>query len=298
MAPKDTPSGPKFVQYFQPLLTALHKLGGSARSAEATDQVARDLKISDAERAELLDGGQSRFDNSVAWARFYLVKAGYIDSSKRGVWRLTDKGREQKSLPYPQALAIMKSVQAGIVGGKYQPKEVSSDEAAGVPREQQAALGSHRQEVLAILQAIPPDGFERFCQELLREADFQQVVVTGRTGDGGIDGNGILEINPLVSFKVVFQCKRYKGSVGAPQVRDFRGAMMGRADKGIMITTGTFTVEARREAVRDGVPPIDLVDSEKLLELMEQLEFGLKPVQAFSVNRDFFEDFGTRQNGA
>ena len=119
-----------------------------------------------------------------------------------------------------------------------------------------------------------------------------EVTVTGRSGDGGIDGLGILQVNRLVSFKVVFQCKRYNGSVGSPQIRDFRGAMMGRADKGIILTTGTFTTDARTEALRDGVHPIELVDGEKLVQMMEELELGLTPVQSFTVNRAFFDEFG------
>jgi restriction system protein len=125
----------------------------------------------------------------------------------------------------------------------------------------------------------------------LRESGFQHVTVTGRSGDGGLDGNGVLEINPFVSFRVLFQCKRYSGAVTPSQVRDFRGAMAGRADKGIILTTGTFTAEARREAVRDGVPPIELVDGEKLLDMFEKLELGLKPRAAFEVDDQFFEDF-------
>lgn len=129
--------------------------------------------------------------------------------------------------------------------------------------EETIEVSNYRKDLLNLLQSLPPEGFERICQRLLRESGFQQVKVTGKTGDGGIDGHGILEINPLVSFKVVFQCKRYQGAVSTSHVRDFRGAMMGRADKGIIMTTGSFTLDAKREAVRDGVPPIELVDGEK-----------------------------------
>jgi restriction system protein len=129
------------------------------------------------------------------------------------------------------------------------------------------------------------------CQRLLREAGFEQVSVTGRSGDGGIDGIGILQLNPFVSFKVLFQCKRYTGGVGPGMVRDFRGAMMGRADKGLILTTGTFSADARREAARDGVPPIELVDGQALVELFEKLELGLRPRTTFDVNDGFFEEF-------
>ena len=117
------------------------------------------------------------------------------------------------------------------------------------------------------------------------------MTVTGRAGDGGIDGVGILQINPLVSFKVLFQCKRYSGPVTPSQLRDFRGAMMGRADKGIILTTGSFTGDAKREAVREGVPPIDLVDGEKLVKMMEDLELGLVPTRGYRVDKEFFDEF-------
>lgn len=98
--------------------------------------------------------------------------------------------------------------------------------------------------------------------------------MTGRTGDGGIDGVGVLRIQ-LISFQVLFQCKRYKDTVGASAIRDFRGAMVGRTDKGLFITTGRFTLDAKREATRDGAPPIELIDGEELCELLKQLRIGV-----------------------
>lgn len=154
-----------------------------------------------------------------------------------------------------------------------------------------ATSTDYRNAVLDLLLKLPAPGFERLCQRLLREAGFTQVVVTGSTGDGGIDGYGTLSVNPLVSFKVLFQCKRYTKSVAPSHVRDFRGAMAGRADKGIILTTGTFTAEARREASRDGVPPIDLIDGEKLVDMLEQLELGLRPVKTYEVGHGFFKEF-------
>lgn len=142
-----------------------------------------------------------------------------------------------------------------------------------------------------LVNKLSPAGFERLSQRLLREAGFVQVVVTGRSGDGGIDGYGTLQVNPLVSFKVLFQCKKYASSVSPSQVRDFRGAMAGRADKGIIVTTGTFTAEARREASRDGVPPIELIDGEKLVEMFKGFELGLKPVTTYEIDESFFDEF-------
>jgi restriction system protein len=122
---------------------------------------------------------------------------------------------------------------------------------------------------------MTPAAFERLVQRLLRESGFVQVQVTGQSGDGGIDGQGIMRLGGLLSFHVIFQCKRWKGAVGAGQVRDFRGAMVGRADKGLLITTGAFTKEAVREATRDGAPAIDLVDGDQLVEMLKQLSLGV-----------------------
>lgn len=285
--------GPKFVQLFEPVLSALRKLGGSARPAEVVEQVAEDLNISEVELSETVASGTPKFANLVAWARFYLAKSGYIDSSRRGVWTLTERGQSLAQLSHEEALRLFKGVHAEFNTPEAdKPAAGRSEEDLAAPtQEDDLASTGHRHQVLELLQTISPGGFERFCQRLLRESGFQEVTVTGRSGDGGIDGIGILQVNPLVSFKVLFQCKRYRGSVSPSQVRDFRGAMMGRADKGIVITTGTFTTEARREAIRDGAPPVELVDGEKLVSMLETLELGLRPVQSFRVDTGFFDDF-------
>jgi restriction system protein len=163
------------------------------------------------------------------------------------------------------------SIFAKSQASKSQVAEVKAGEDEIIPGADAAVIQqTYREEIAAKLQSLSPGRFERFCQRLLRESGFQEATITGRSGDGGIDGIGILQVNSLVSFKVLFQCKKYQGSVSPMQVRDFRGAMMGRADKGIIITTGSFTAEARKEAVRDGVPPIELVDGEKLVVMLEQ----------------------------
>lgn len=289
-------SGPKFVQFFSPVIEALKELGGSGRPAEVRDFIANRMNVSEYERTELLDGGAPRFDNQVAWARFYLVKEGIIDSSRRGVWSLSDKGRAIESLSYNEAISIFKKIHLEFQNNE--DSGASPSESGEVMVETIAPNDTsvsddfgYRKKLLEILLALPPSGFERLCQRLLRESGFEQVIVTGRTSDGGIDGQGILQVNYFVSFKVLFQCKRYTGSVSAPQVRDFRGAMMGRADKGIILTTGTFTTDAQKEAVRDGVPPIELVHGEKLLDLFENLELGLMPRKTYDVDLHFFQEF-------
>lgn len=276
--------GPQFVRYFQPVIDALIKLGGSGRPEEVEEEIAEQLRLSEEERNEQIPSGQSRFSNKVNWARFYLVKAGLIDSSTRGVWNLTEKGRTTQ-LNAEQALDLFNQIHKPFVKGRKKASSVK------IVEDEIETPEDHRSVLLATLLEIPPDGFERLCQRLLRESGFEKVQITGKSGDGGLDGIGILQVNAFVSFKVLFQCKRYSGSVNASQVRDFRGAMMGRADKGIILTTGGFTADARKEAVRDGVPPIELVDGEKLIDMFEQLELGLKPKRAYEIDPVFFEEF-------
>ena len=286
---KKPDEGAQFVRYFGPLLEALRGLGGSAKPDEAVDRVSRDLKISDAVLNETLPSGGSRFRNQVAWARFYLVREGLISSSKHGVWSLTEQGFKTKLTQEQSRAMFLKWVK--IFQTQRKQKENSEPIAEKVAEGTGGVSTDYRDEVHEMLLSLSAAGFERLSQRLLREAGFTQVVVTGQSGDGGIDGFGILQVNPLVSFKVLFQCKRYAKSVVPSQVRDFRGAMSGRADKGIIITTGTFTAEARREATRDGAPPIELIDGEKLVDMLERFELGLRPVTTYEVNHSFFKEF-------
>jgi len=290
MAKRRNTEGTKFLRYFGPLLEALRELGGSGTPDEVVEQIASDMKLSDEEQNEEVPSGGSRLKTNVAWARFYLVREGLLDSSKRGVWSLTEKGRATR-LSVDQAGEIF-SRWVKVFDAQRKTKTTESEPIAEQVAEASGAPSNdYRTEALELLLALPPSGFERLSQRLLREAGFTQVSVTGQSGDGGIDGYGTLQVNPLVSFKVLFQCKRYAKSVASSQVRDFRGAMAGRADKGIIITTGTFTAEARREATRDGVPPIELIDSDKLLDLLESLEVGLRAIKTFEVDHGFFAEF-------
>lgn len=290
MTRKKKEEGSQFVRYFGPLLDALRGLGGSGTPDEVVERIAQDLGLSDEVQNELLPSGQPRYRNQVAWARFYLVREGLLDSSKRGVWSLTERGRGTTLSPEQARDIFLKQV-------RFYQEQRRAKTQAPEPVAEQVAEGTgatpddYRGEVVRLLLQLPPSGFERLSQRLLREAGFTQVVVTGQSGDGGIDGHGTLQINPLLSFKVLFQCKRYAKSVSPSHVRDFRGAMAGRADKGIIITTGTFTTEARREAARDGVPPIELIDGEKLVDMLEHLELGLTPVTTYEIDESFFAEF-------
>lgn len=279
--------GPEFIRFFKPILKLLLESGGSGTPAEIVDRSIEIANISEAEQEAVNKNGQSRIKNQVHWARQYLVWDGYLDSSRRGIWRLTEKGKsvDIKNL---NPLELFKNVQKKRAKIKLpMSPEISSTEE---PITDEMEL-QHRPRLLELIRSLTPNGFERLSQRLLRESGFQHVTVTGKTGDGGIDGIGILQVNPFVSFNVLFQCKRYQRTVTPSHVRDFRGAMMGRADKGIIITTGTFTLEAKKEARRDGVPAIELVDGDSLVDMFERLEMGLIPKQIYDIDQRFFDEY-------
>jgi len=272
-----------------PLCEVLKELGGAASPAEVREKVIAKEGITETELAVPNRNGQSRVVNQIYWAKFYLAKAGLIETSPQGLWTLTPKGT-QKEWKQTDMLDLFRDVQQQF---PKRPKEVEEQhQAQEEETESEPEELDHRAELLGILQnKLSPKGFERLCQRLLREFGFQHVEVTGRTADQGIDGIGVVEVNPFVSFRVLFQCKKYRDTVSASQIRDFRGSMAGRVDKGIVITTGSFSSEARKEASRDGVPPIELVDGEKLMELFEQKKLGLREKLVFEVDPGFFEEF-------
>lgn len=286
-------AGPQFVKYFPEVISALKNLGNSGTPSEVREQIAAKCNLTDDELNEQTKSGINKFENQVAWARFYLAKAGYIDSSKRGVWSLTEKGMHS-SLSHKEAIKVFNQVHSAFQTSTASSNGQSVEEEVAAPATSLTSIsGDYRDQILELVRKLPPNGFEKLCQRLLREAGFQQVEVTGRSGDGGIDGKGLLQINPLLSMQVIFQSKRYQAgtSVTVSQIRDLRGAMAGRTDKGIFITTSTFTADARKEALREGVAPIELVDGQKLVDMFVDLELGLVPRKTYDVDEKFFDEF-------
>lgn len=279
----------EFTKWFGPLLDALRDLGDSGKPKEASNKIAENLKLSDKVLDETLSSGTSKFHNQVAWARQYLVWEGLLDSSKYGTWKLTEKGKAATLNEEQSRKLFLKWVDIHAKARKAKSKkEVIEEQEKGQPEEFEKEAST---DLLSVLQSLSPTGFEKLCRELLREHGFENVVVTGGSHDGGIDGYGILEMNPFVSFKVLFQAKRYKGSVSRAQVGDFRNAMIGRAEKGIILTTGTFTNEAIKEANRDGAPQIELVDGQKLIAMFERVELGVIPKTIYEVDYSYFNRF-------
>ncbi len=223
-------------------------------------------------------------DYRVGFAITRLKWSGLIDNSERGVWSLTEKGRKTRHVDPDEVVELVR--QKNLARKQAQTEEEAQAE------DSVDETDLWREDLLDTLRNIPPDAFERLCQRLLRESGFIEVEVTGKSSDGGIDGHGIIRLAGLISFPVLFQCKRYSGSVGARVVRDFRGAMVGRAEKGLILTTARFTLEAQREATRDGATPIDLIDGELLIEKIKELELGVRVikrvVEDVEVDRDWF----------
>lgn len=264
---------PTFDKLINPTLRALHKLGGSASIHELVDEVISDLNLPQPV-ADLPHGrgGQTELEYRSAWARNYLKNFRLIENSDQGVWALTAEGRETREVDTREVVRSVHRQQRQARGQrKTTATELQVDQSAG-----EVAESDWRVRLLETLYTVSPEAFERLCQRLLREAGFIEVEVTGRSGDGGIDGHGTIRLGGFVSFNVLFQSKRYRGNIGPDTVRDFRGAMIGRADKGLVITTGGFTRDARREATRDGAPPIDLIDGELLVEKLKELKLGVE----------------------
>ncbi len=278
-----------------PVVESLKRLGFSARAKQVVDAVGEAVDVPPDDLTRKTKSGQSIFENDVHWCRSYLVKAGIIDKSKRGVWTLTPKG-QTAVLDDADVVDLFRSVwkQAKAAGRVTPADEIDSADIEEIDEiDDETKTLEYRAEALDKLQRLSPAGFEHFCRALLLEAGFQDVEVTGRSGDRGIDGRGLLKVNPLYSMKVAFQAKRFQDTVGSSVVRDFRGAVVGRADRGLLITTGTFSREAEIEAARDGATHIELIDGAAIISLMAEYEFGLKPVSTFRLDHELFDTFET-----
>lgn len=277
--------GPDFIKYFKPIIEVLEELGGSGKPSEVTDLIIDRFNITEEELELRNKNGESTVKNRIAWARFYLSKGNVLDSSKRGIWILK---QGYKDFFNNDEYSFFQKVQKQFSRTE---KQLNKSEDTIESEIESAINDDYKEKLINLLKSLSPNGFERLCQRLLRESGFTQVTVTGKSGDGGIDGFGTLEINPLLSFKVLFQSKKYMDTVSSEKIRDFRGALAGRADKGLFITTGRFTKDAQAEAVRDGAAPIELIDGEKLVSLFTNLELGMKPRTVYDIDYDFFKEF-------
>ncbi len=289
--------GPRFVQYFQPVINCLRELGSSAKPKEVYAWISAHEDIPQDEIEGTTKGGQSRFENHVGWARFYLAKAGYINTEQRGVWVLTKSGRDA-SLSHNDAFVIFKDIHDGFQQsdksgfGSEASNTTLNDESSTAPDEKAYLNQDETHEhLIRILKSLSPKGFEELCARLLRHIGFENVKVTGGGGDQGIDGEGYLLINRFVRTKIMFQCKRYDSLVGPEKIREFRGAIEGKAERGIFLTTGTFTRGAKESAAQDNARTIELVDIDRLLELLIEENLGVRETKALMIEHDFFTPY-------
>ncbi len=263
-----------------PTIVALKSLGGSASNEELLEKVIEIESLPDDVTSVIhSDNRQTKLNYNLAWARTNLKTFGAVANSARGVWVITPKGEK-----------CTKEEIAQIPKNRRLKSEKEQLAAPLHPLQDDTLELKWRDVLLSKLRAMDPSAFERLAQRILRETGFTKVEVLGKSGDGGLDGVGVLQIN-LLSFRVYFQCKRYSGSVGASSIRDFRGAMAGRSDKGLFITTATFTGEAKKEATRDGAVPIDLIDGDRLCALLKELRLGVitELVENVSIQEGYFE---------
>lgn len=280
---------PNYHELMWPALQATKELGGSATVSEMNEHVVESAGITEDQQAvPHKDGRMSEVEYRLHWARTHLKGIGALENSARGVWAVTDRGR---SMSEPEMRAANKAWRNTFRDRRAAQR--SQAEAAGEDEEGEAD-GNWADQLVARLLQLSPEGFERLAQRMLREAGFTNVTVTGKSGDGGIDGMGTYRLS-LVSFPVYFQCKRYKGTVSAGTVRDFRGAMAGRGEKGLLITTGSFTRDAQAEAARDGAPPVELIDGDRLCDLLKQYGLGVevrtRVEEDVFVNASFFDEY-------
>ncbi len=281
---------PTYDKLMEPMLQALVKLGGSGNIEEITEEVIKLLELPDEITSQLHNpekSSQTEVEYRLSWARTYLKKFGILENSERGVWAFTSSYNPQQPISSKEVVqAVRGGESARRVGEQIDDPVGNAVEPDEVPEVEDWREILHQE-----LLQLAPDAFERLAKRLLRENGFVQVEVTGKSGDGGIDGKGIVKIQNILSYHVVFQCKRYRESVSSPHIRDFRGAMIGRADKGLFITTGTFTQDAIKEARRDGAPPIDLIDGQDLIEMLKNLKLGVtvRLVEEVAVDKAWFE---------
>ena len=287
----DSDSVPELIQgmMFATVL-GLEALGRSGSNAEIEDKVAELEGLTEEEQQlPTTNGKDTKFHYYMAWARTHLKKAGIIKSAGRAIWAFSLDIQLPKTKK--ECIALY---QSNELARRKPSSETSCEiEDNAIIYSQDDPDNAWRDELLNTLKSIHPDAFERLAQRILRESGFIRVKVLGKTNDGGIDGVGVLRIS-LLSFHVYFQCKRYKGSVGSKEIRDFRGAIEGRGDQGLFITTGTFTSEAQKEATRDGARTIELIDGDALCDLLEKLQLGVETKELItkqvSIDAGFYED--------
>lgn len=279
----------KYDDLFNPTLEAIKNLGGSGSVSEIEEQVINILDLSESEVNDIHRESITKLTYRLAWARNYLKRFGLLENSSRGIWALTEDGQKTERVNQEK---VKKAVVKLDRGQRLNKQKIKKEEPQLGEKTNELEEFGWQEKLIETMKGIAPDQFERLCQRLLRELGFVNVEVTGRTNDGGIDGKGIIKLGGVLSYHVVFQAKRYQGSVSSSVIRDFRGAMSGRADKGLILTTGSFTREAKKEATRDGATPIDLINGNDFADRLKDLGLGVtvEMVEDVKIKTDWFKN--------
>jgi restriction system protein len=298
---------PDYQTLMRPLLESASD--GEIRVADAVHRVASSLKLSDEERTELLPSGkQTTFANRVHWAKTYLKQAGLVESTRRGYFTITQRGRAALAdraaninNAYLERFAEFQDFKSRTNEETSSARE-SADETMATPDESLRQL--HRQitsalaaEMLDRVRATPPIFFERLIIELLLAMGYggtseEAGRALGQTGDDGIDG--VIDQDPLGVDQIYLQAKRYAdgNNVSAAAIRDFYGALnLKKATKGIFVTTSTFTAQAQQTAA-DLSSRIVLIDGSQLARLMIRYNIGCRDQDVLhlkKIDEEFFE---------
>lgn len=271
-----------------PIITAMRELGGSARNTEIEQKVIEIENYSNELIAVMHTNlRQTKLQYRLAWARTRLKNIGALESRETTLWVLTDNGWSITESDLLSEYKKFRTSEAVLRNQARKVSDIASDD------EDVVVVGEPWiDEMLDLMKSLRPAGFENLCKRILREHGFEDLQLTGGSNDKGIDGRGTLKMG-LLSWDVIFQCKRYADKVSSPDMQRFKGTMTGRNEKGLFITTGTFTKEAVNEAKRDGTRPIDLIDGEALCRLMKEKNLGLKVVtrEDVTVEKEFFNQF-------
>lgn len=275
-------SVPKYGKLVSVTYLALKDLGGSGKNDEINEKAAELLGLSDEvlEIPHLNSTSLSEVNYRLAWARTVLKKFGAISNSARSVWTINP---EYSNINEVDGEAIYKEHSKASAKKE---KSIDEDNSDDVPDE----VRPWRKKLYDVLVKMNPYAFERLTQRVLRECGFTQVEVTKKSGDGGIDGTGKLRINGIFSFNIAFQCKRYQGVVSSADIRDFRGSLTTNIEKGVFITTGSFSKAAIEEACSPGKQQIDLMDGEEFISKLAEFGIGVKEVKDYEVDEAYFEN--------
>jgi len=279
---------PRYKDLIVPTFQALKTLGGSGNNDDILAQIIADLRLSN----EIVDAphkgstSMTELAYQAAWARTYLKNCGIISNTTRRVWVISPDFVHSETVDAKVIIATVTKQNSDKRKSKAADTIVSNDTPTDDGIEEPDEIKSWRVKLSEILHSMDPYGFERLAQRILRECGFSQVEVTKKSGDGGIDGTGKLKINGIFSFNVAFQCKRYSGIVGASAIRDFRGSLTTDIEKGVLITTGTFSKAAKEEASNPGKQQIDLIDGEELMNKIAEYGIGVREVIVYEIDEE------------